>query len=82
MEYPEPYDPSCKRYARDMKELDYSWAEDEDDLKLPKEEKQRRRIEFVQTDEGTFNTKNGHFLCNSCYIKAGCPSSARGWICP
>lgn len=38
--------------------------------------------EFVRTEEGTYNPKNGHFLCSPCYIKAGCPSSPLGWVAP
>jgi hypothetical protein len=30
-------------------------------------------IEFVRSDEGTYNRENGHFWCTSCYIKAGQP---------
>jgi hypothetical protein len=39
---------------------------------------------FVLTEEGTFNIKNGHFLCTECYIKAGMPTGPKGerWICP
>lgn len=38
--------------------------------------------EFVIDQEGTFNPSNGHFLCTSCYIKNGSPTSSRGWVCP
>ena len=31
--------------------------------------------EFVRHNEGTYNKKNGHFLCTDCYI-------SYGWICP
>lgn len=37
---------------------------------------------FVREEEGTYNRANGHFLCTICYIKAGMPSSPRGWIAP
>jgi len=30
--------------------------------------------EYVKHEEGTYNNRNGHFLCTSCYIKAGMPS--------
>lgn len=80
----EPYDPMCKRYAKDMQELDYSWAESQVEIDeatrlglLP-----QKRIVFVLKEEGTYNSSNGHFLCNSCYIKAGMPSSPYGWTCP
>ena len=29
--------------------------------------------EYVCREEGTYNPANGHFLCTSCYIKAGTP---------
>lgn len=29
--------------------------------------------EYVRMGEGTYNPRNGHFLCTSCYIKAGQP---------
>jgi hypothetical protein len=38
--------------------------------------------EYVAENEGTYNPGNGHFLCTSCYIDAGCPSSDRGWVAP
>lgn len=38
--------------------------------------------EFVRRDEGTYNPENGHFLCTPCYVRAGQPSSPRGWRAP
>lgn len=38
--------------------------------------------EYVSQEEGTFNRRNGHFLCTKCYVKAGCPSTGRGWVAP
>lgn len=38
--------------------------------------------DYCWEEEGTLNRENGHFLCTSCYIKAGMPSSPRGWITP
>jgi hypothetical protein len=38
--------------------------------------------EYVKGEEGTYNEENGHFLCDNCYIVAGCPSSPFGWIAP
>ena len=38
--------------------------------------------EFVISEEGTYNKQNGHFLCDECYIKAGCPASPGGWKAP
>jgi hypothetical protein len=38
--------------------------------------------QVVREQEGTFNPRNGHFLCTDCYIKAGMPSSPVGWHAP
>lgn len=38
--------------------------------------------DYVWKEEGTLNLENGHFLCTDCYIKAGQPSSPRGWVAP
>lgn len=38
--------------------------------------------EYVRSEEGTYNKENGHFLCTTCYIKAGMPSSPQGWVAP
>lgn len=38
--------------------------------------------DYVWQEEGTLNRENGHFLCTSCYIGAGMPSSPRGWSAP
>ena len=38
--------------------------------------------DYVWEEEGTLNRENGHFLCTNCYIKAGMPSSPRGWYAP
>lgn len=38
--------------------------------------------EYCWQEEGTLNRENGHFLCTSCYIRAGMPSSPRGWVAP
>lgn len=38
--------------------------------------------DYVWREEGTLNTSNGHFLCTSCYIEAGQPSSRYGWTAP
>ena len=29
--------------------------------------------DYVIEEEGTYNPKNGHFYCTSCYIKIGMP---------
>lgn len=38
--------------------------------------------EYVRYNEGTYNPENGHYLCDTCYIKAGMPSSPYGWVAP
>lgn len=38
--------------------------------------------DYVWQEEGTLNHTNGHFLCTSCYMDAGMPSSPQGWIAP
>jgi hypothetical protein len=38
--------------------------------------------EYVVREEGTYNRENGHFLCDDCYVTAGCPTSPRGWVAP
>lgn len=35
--------------------------------------------DYCWDEEGTLNRENGHFLCTSCYVAAGMPSSPRGW---
>ena len=37
---------------------------------------------YVKQEEGTYNPKNGHFLCTKCYIGAGSPTSPEGWKAP
>lgn len=38
--------------------------------------------DYCWEEEGTLNRENGHFLCTPCYVKAGMPSSPRGWVAP
>jgi hypothetical protein len=38
--------------------------------------------DYVWQEEGTLNPENGHFLCTDCYVRAGMPSSPRGWVTP
>ena len=75
-----PFDPSCKRFAKDMTEYDsYIDLQDNPDLRKPTP---KMREDYVRDEEGTYNPENGHFLCDECYIKAGMPSGPRGWKCP
>ena len=56
--------------------------EDIEEYKEIGKEAKMTPTEFVKECEGTYNAKNGHFLCTSCYFKNGMPSSPDGWICP
>ena len=38
--------------------------------------------DYCWQEEGTLNMTNGHFLCTDCYLRAGQPSSPRGWKAP
>lgn len=79
---PDPYDPSCQRYARDMVEIDGFWADSWEEMnRVPEEERPAKRAAYARED-GTYNPSNGHFLCDRCYIAAGQPSSPTGWTCP
>ena len=77
----EPYDPSCKKFAKDITSYDASIA-GEYELDSLEDVTPEMRERFVRNEEGTYNPVNGHFLCDSCYIKVGCPSSPTGWKCP
>lgn len=35
--------------------------------------------DFVWAEEGTLDRETGLFLCDSCYVKVGMPSSPTGW---
>lgn len=66
-----PFDPRCRRHPSEIPEYVDAAADAEMDVDT-----------YVQRDEGTYNPENGHFLCTSCYIAVGQPSSPRGWQCP
>lgn len=66
----DPYDPSCNTFARDMDYIDFYKEPDE------------TRVDFIMRNEGTYNSFNGHFLCDECYIEAGMPTAPNGWVCP
>lgn len=36
----------------------------------------------IAKQDGTYNHRNGHFMCNKCYIAAGSPSGPKGWKAP
>lgn len=96
LERPRPYDPMCKRLAADIEDLDSfvydSYGDYEDVLAEgggPNNETMRRaREDYIVEEEGTYNPETGHYLCDSCYIKAGQPTGADGrggpgrWVCP
>jgi hypothetical protein len=75
-----PYDPSCKRYAREIREYD-TFAAVYFRVSLS-EVTPELREKYVLVEEGTYNPENGHFLCDVCYIEAGQPTSRTGWRCP
>lgn len=60
----------CRKFPADLPEYsDFKEAEETSD-------------DYVKREEGTYNPENGHFLCDGCYIIAGMPASAEGWIAP
>ena len=66
--------PICKGCGLNPQELDeYIVAGAEENMSA---------VDYVLNFEGTLNPENNHFLCTPCYIDAGMPSSANGWICP
>lgn len=70
----DPTDPICVGCARRPEEIPVYAAIGEDEGVAAKV--------YVIMNEGTFNSTNGHFLCDECYIKNGQPSSPSGWTCP
>lgn len=41
---------------------------------IAKAEGYESATQAVMREEGTYNPRNGHFYCTSCYIKEGMPS--------
>ena len=76
-----PGDPICIGCARRPFEIQaYIDATQEDpDNPVPTTDDVRW---YVISSEGTYNSKNGHYLCDECYILNGQPSSDRGWVAP
>jgi hypothetical protein len=71
----------CLLEAKDIEE--YVVAVEEVNGELEEGEREMTPDDFVWQEEGTLNPKNGHFLCTTCYIKAGMPSApGRGWKAP
>jgi hypothetical protein len=38
--------------------------------------------EYCRENDGTYNPSTNHYSCTDCYIKAGMPTSPKGWIAP
>ena len=68
----EPWCPYCMRAAVDIP----------DTVMAAKENEYDSVEDFVLAEEGTYNPLNGHFACDSCYIKIGMPVAPSGWKCP
>lgn len=77
-----PYCPGCQRFASEMSELDpFINGDGEGDVMRPATAEERE--DYIRTpEEGTYNTTNGHFLCDTCYLNAGMPTGPNGWTCP
>lgn len=76
-----PEDPICIGCARRPHEIpDYVFiVQEAPDNPTPSDDEVRR---YVIENEGTYNRRNGHFLCDEDYIRNGMPSGDRGWVCP
>ena len=70
-ELPEPMCADCGRHPDDI--FEYARESTGEDLDP---------VDYVRQEEGTYNRDNGHFLCTMCYINAGQPSAAGGWVAP
>lgn len=77
-----PRDPICVGCAKRPHEIEgYRIATMTDPDDKPTDEQIKQ---YVLEEEGTLNTRNGHFLCDKCYIKNGQPSRSfpDRWVCP
>lgn len=79
MARPEMVCQGCKKTPLELSEYKELLMDDEGYFPDPTPE---MILDVAWNEEGTMNRENGHFLCNECYIKAGCPSSPTGWKCP
>lgn len=70
-ERPQPICTGCHRRPEDI-----------DEYVISGEETGLTPSEYVIKEEGTLNPVNFHFLCTTCYIRAGMPSSPYGWVAP
>jgi hypothetical protein len=73
-ELPQPICGRCGRRPDEIEEYIEAAKECDDDAITPDV--------YVRSEEGTYNKDNGHFLCTTCYVEAGMPTSDRGWVCP
>jgi hypothetical protein len=81
---PIPYDPSCKRYARDIATFDFFIPQDPSSVPAeptPTPTAEQREA-YIRENESTYNPENGHFLCDECHVKAGMPAASEEWKCP
>ena len=64
--------PQCGLCLRTPDQIDYRAWKRED----------QSNDEFVRTEEGTYDPETDLFLCDACYIQAGCPVNPDGsrWI--
>lgn len=74
---PEPLCVGCNRGADAFPEYDIHREKEDGTI-----DETISRADVIRREEGTYNKENGHFLCDVCYIKAGMPSSDRGWVAP
>lgn len=76
-----PEDPICIGCARRPHEIpEYvGCTAGDENAPIPSNDDVRR---YVIEEEGTYNRRNGHFLCDEDYIRNGMPSADRGWVCP
>ena len=85
---PRPFCIGCNKYADELPEYIGQVQAEKCDSDATDEELAATTVTneevnaYVRRGEGTYNRDNGHFLCTPCYIKAGMPSSPRGWRAP
>ena len=66
------YCPGCQRFASDIPATVECAAEE------------GLSADAFAAEDGTYNKGNGHFLCDACYVDAGCPSRLfpQSWTAP
>ena len=73
-----PFCAYCKTFAADMPFLDTFIIDENNFRECSAEEREA----YVRKEEGTYNMNNGHFACDSCYIRIGMPNGPYGWTAP